>query len=90
MKNWAKNRSLPFAVVKRLPDVNGQRLLVRAWDGVKDFDGGALAGFPFPWRRPWERPWRQASVEWLVVLVLQGSAERVPGEKSHRVLPRSP
>ena len=44
MKNWAKNRS---------PDVNGQRLLVRAWDGVKDFDGGALVGFPFPWRRPW-------------------------------------
>ena len=71
MKNWAKNRS---------PDVNGQRLLVRAWDGVKDFDGGALVGFPFPWRRPWERPWRQASVEWLVILVLQGSAERVEEE----------
>ena len=29
---------------------------------------------------PWERPWRQASVEWLVVLVLQRSADLVKEE----------
>lgn len=35
---------------------------------------------------PWERPWRQASVEWLVVLVLHGSAERV--EEELGIIPR--